>query len=50
MKTYLVRPHAEEKQGWKVEAEGAREPQACTGRNPRWWRRSWRGAESSPGL
>jgi hypothetical protein len=35
MKTYLVRPHAEEKQGWKVEAEGARESQVCTGRNPR---------------
>jgi uncharacterized protein YjbJ (UPF0337 family) len=24
LKTYLVRPHAEEKKGWKVEAEGAR--------------------------
>jgi uncharacterized protein YjbJ (UPF0337 family) len=24
MKTYLVRPHAEKKKGWKVEAEGAR--------------------------
>ena len=24
MKTYLVRPHSEEKKGWKVEAEGAR--------------------------
>src|SRR5215217_8239990 len=24
MKTYLVRPHAEKKKGWKVEAEGAK--------------------------
>jgi uncharacterized protein YjbJ (UPF0337 family) len=24
LKTYLVRPHAEKKKGWKVEAEGAR--------------------------
>ena len=24
MKTYLVRPYAEEKKGWKVEAEGAK--------------------------
>jgi uncharacterized protein YjbJ (UPF0337 family) len=47
MKTYLVKPHAEEKKGGRWKLRGPDEPPACTGRNPRRWRRrrSWRGDE-----